>query len=156
MTNPVYNRGFCFKRMPQKFFLFMKLTILLLTVACMQVSANGFSQTITIDLQSVDLKKAMLTIEKKSLYRFLYSDAKIPNEKRVTIKVNNAPIADVLDKIFEGTSLSYRILESNIVVIKADQAELNKISEQTVSGQVTGEKGESLQGVSVAVKGSKL
>ena len=122
MTNPVYNRGFCFKRMPQKFFLFMKLTILLLTVACMQVSANGFSQTITIDLQSVDLKKAMLTIEKKSLYRFLYSDAKIPNEKRVTIKVNNAPIADVLNKIFEGTSLSYRILESNIVVIKANQA----------------------------------
>jgi len=156
MTNPVYNRGFCFKRMPQKFFLFMKLTILLLTVACMQVSANGFSQTITIDLQSVDLKKAMLTIEKKSLYRFLYSDAKIPNEKRITIKVNNAPIADVLNKIFEGTSLSYRILESNIVVIKADQAELNRISEKSVSGKVTGERGESLQGVSVAVKGSKL
>lgn len=156
MKNPDYKPCFCAKRKLIKLFLVMKFLIVLLTMACVQVSAKGFTQNITINLKSVELKKALLAIEKKSIYRFLYSDARIPEEKRVTISANNTPINEVLDIIFAGTTLSYRILESNLVVIKANAEELNDISEIRVTGHVTSETGEVLAGVSVSVKGSRL
>ena len=151
-----YKPCFQLNRKLKKCFLIMKLLIVLLTVACLQVSAKGFTQNITIDLKSVELKKALFAIEKKSIYRFLYSDANLPDQKRVTIRANNTPINEVLDKIFEGTTLSYRILENNLVVIKADIEALNNFKDVRVSGKVSSETGEILRGVSISVKGSRL
>ena len=78
----------------------MKLTIALLIATCLQVSAKTFSQTrITLSLQSVELRKALFAIEKKSNYRFLYNDDVIAPGIKVNVQAVNTPVTDVLDKL---------------------------------------------------------
>ena len=49
-----------------KTFLVMKLTTFLLLVACMQVSAAGYGQRISISGQNLSLKKVFSEIQKQS------------------------------------------------------------------------------------------
>ncbi len=53
-----------------KTFLVMKLTTLFLFAACMQLSAAGYGQKISISGENITLKKAFSEIEKQSGYSF--------------------------------------------------------------------------------------
>src|SRR5689334_11615785 len=98
----------------------MKCTIAILLLACLHVSANGFSQNkITVNLNSVDMRKALSLIEKKSDYRFLYNQKLLSDLDKVKITAVNEDVTSVLDRIFENTPLSYQILANNLVVLKA-------------------------------------
>ncbi len=132
----------------------MKLMTALLLLTCFQVSANVYSQTrITLKLQSTELKKALSIIERKSSYRFLYNDETVKSGTKVDVDANNTPVTDVLDKLFENRSLSYKILDNNLVVITGKNTEVRQTK---VSGKVTSSTGEVLPGVSVKIKGSSL
>src|SRR5436190_15632176 len=119
----------------------VKLTLLFIFLACIQVSANT-QDKITMNLQSTDLKKALTVIERKSNYHFLYNETVIANKPKVDLSVKDADITTVLDKILVANGIAYRILNSNLVVLKAngddDKAELPAIP---VSGKVTGTGG---------------
>ncbi len=132
----------------------MKLTTALLLLTCFQVSAKVFSQNnITLRLQSTELKKVLSIIERKSSYRFLYTDETVKNGVKVDVEANNTPVTDVLDKLFANRLLSYKILENNLVVITNRNME---VTETKVSGKITSSTGEVLPGVTVSVKGSSL
>src|SRR6476646_8092371 len=95
----------------------MKLTFVFLVLTCLHVSAKTYSQDrITLRLESVDIKKAMQIIERKSDYHFLYNEAVIANSPKVTLNVTDADITMVLDRIFVANNISYRILNNNLVV----------------------------------------
>ena len=132
----------------------MKLTTALLLFTCFQVSAKVFSQTrITLKLQGTELKKVLSLIERKSSYRFLYNDETVKAGTRVDVDASNTPVTEVLDKLFANRSLSYKILENNLVVITGKDIE---VQETKVTGKITSSLGEALQGVSIKVKGSTL
>ncbi|MFT3932576.1 MAG: TonB-dependent receptor [Chitinophagaceae bacterium] len=132
----------------------MKLTTALLLLTCFQVSAHVYSQNrITLNLQSTELKKALAIIEHKTSYRFLYNDETIKAGTKVEIDASNAPVTEVLDKLFANKSLHYKILENNLVVITNKETD---VQETKVSGKITASTGETLAGVSVKVKGSTL
>ena len=78
----------------------MKLTIALLVFACLQVSAKGWSQErITLKLSGVELKKVLFAIEKKSTYRFLFTEDAVKGKPRVSVNMEEATVADILDNI---------------------------------------------------------
>jgi len=132
----------------------MKLTTALLLFTCFQVSAKVFSQNrITLKLQATELKKVLSLIERKSSYRFLYNDETVKSGTRVDVDASNTPVTEVLDKLFAGRLLSYKILDNNLVVITGKDVE---VQETKVTGKITSSLGEVLQGVSVKVKGSTL
>ncbi|HEY4150674.1 MAG TPA: TonB-dependent receptor [Chitinophagaceae bacterium] len=132
----------------------MKLTIALLIATCLQVSAKSFSQTrITLSLQSVELRKALFIIEKKSSYRFLYNDDVVTPGIKVNVEAVNTPLTEVLDKLLLTHSLFYKILDNNLVVISASD---NAVLETKVNGKIVASSGETLAGVSIRVKGSSL
>src|ERR671910_249144 len=92
----------------------MKCTIAILLLACLQVSANGFSQNrITVNLNSVEMKKALSMIEKKSDFRFLYNQRLLNDLDRVKINAVNEEVTSVLERLFANTPLSYQILANN-------------------------------------------
>lgn len=141
----------------QEVFKLLKLTLLLIVVACLQVSAKTYSQNkITLRLESVELKKAMQIIERKSDFHFLYNEAVIANTPKVTLNVTDADITTVLDKIFVANNISYRILNNNLVVLKNNKDTKYTIQDIRISGHVTGNNGEPLAGVSVTIKGSSI
>ena len=132
----------------------MKLTTALLLFTCFQVSAKVYSQnTITLKLQSTELKKALSIIERKSSYRFLYNDETVKSGIKVDIDANNTPVIEVLDKLFANRLLAYKILENNLVVITGRDME---VQETKLNGKVSSAQGEALQGVSVKVKSSNM
>ena len=135
----------------------MKLTVLLLLIACLQVSAHGYSQTkITVRLQDAGLKKALSAIEKQSDYHFLYNQSLVSNRHKVNIDVTEADIATVLSIIFSNTGIGYRMLENNLIVLKGEDKEKAPSPDIQITGKVTGSANEPLPGVSVALKGTSI
>lgn len=135
----------------------MKLTAAFLLFACLQVSANGWSQErITLKMSQADIKKVLFAIEKKSDYRFLFTEDAMKGKPKVTIDVDQATVSEVLDKVLTNTGISYRILATNLVVLKEGVAseQINN-REVKVTGRVTAATGEPLAGVSVIIKGSR-
>jgi len=141
----------------QKIARIMKLTFAFLLIACLQVSARGFSQDrITLKMNEAEIKKVLFAIEKKTNYRFLFNESALKRKPKVTIDAVDASVTDLLDKILANTGVSYKILGSKLVVLKEGIASGEIASQDLrVSGKVTGENGEPLVGVSVSVKGSR-
>lgn len=135
-----------------KVFMLMKLTIVFMLLTSLQLSAKVFSQnTITLKLQSADLKKALVQIEKKSSFRFLYNDDIVSSNQKVSFDADNMLVTDLLDNIFSGSALTYRVLNNNLVVVTKRNIETQDVR---VTGKVTNAAGEALSNVSVRVKGS--
>jgi TonB-linked SusC/RagA family outer membrane protein len=135
-----------------KMLLLMKFTIAFILLTSLQLSAKTYSQDrITINLQSTELKSALRQIEKKSIFRFLYNDEVVSSNQKVSINAVNSRVTEVLDNILTSTTLTYRILNNNLVVITKKDFVPQDIK---VSGKITGPLGEAIAGVSVKIKGS--
>lgn len=135
----------------------MKLTTALLLFACLQVSANGWSQErITLKMNAAEIKKILLTIEKRSDYRFLFTEDAVKGKPKVSVDVVEATVSEILDKILANTGIAYKILGTNLVVLKEGTTAV-EIAEQEIklTGKVTAATGEPLAGVSVTVKGTR-
>ncbi|MEO8109054.1 MAG: SusC/RagA family TonB-linked outer membrane protein [Ginsengibacter sp.] len=139
-----------------KFFIIMKLIAVLLTIACFQVNATGFSQgKIDLTLKNVQIKKALISLKRNSDYRFIYSDDILPKDKKVTIDVKDATIDEVLNFIFLSTSLTYKVLENNLVVISSQTKDADEITVKGIVKLVNKDGSNTAQaGVSIIEKGA--
>src|SRR5687768_9936605 len=142
-----------------RFLLIMKLTVLFLTVACLQVSATGFSQDkISLSLKNVQIKKALISIKKISEYRFIYNDDILPKDKKVSIEVKDATIQEVLNLIFLSTTLTYKVLENKLVVVSSRKEEMagqtsltEFLQDGVIRGKIINERGEPVSGATVTL-----
>ena len=140
----------------------MKLTAILLFAACMQASASGYSQKITLSQDNISLKKAFKEIENQSGYQFFYKDRLVRQAENVSIHVTNASVEEVLNECLKDQSLSYTILDK-IIVVKAKprlptaipaSAILPVIPFKIITGSVKDQQGNPLAGVSILIKGT--
>ncbi|MEC5147981.1 SusC/RagA family TonB-linked outer membrane protein [Chitinophaga sp. 212800010-3] len=135
----------------RKLLMRMKLTSVLLLAGFMQLSAHGYSQEkISVDYNNINIERLLNAISKKSDYTFLYKNNAI-SERRISIRVSNASITEVLNKALEGTSLQYKIMPNNLVVIMKANDVMKNIE---VKGSIKDELGTPLIGVTVKVKGT--
>ena len=131
----------------------MKLTTALLIIGCLHVAANGFSQDakVTLDLKDVSIPHLFKAIEKKTAYRFAYSNDILPQTYLVTIAVKEAPVSAVLKSALENTGLKFDLIDDEVIVVSKAVTGKAVIA---INGKVTDESGYPLTGVSVYVKGS--
>lgn len=144
---------FSFTRIVRKMIWVMKLTAILLCLGCLQLSAKVYSQEvgITLDLNHVEITKALRAIERKSDFRFLYNDALIPNNRVVNIHAKNTLVTDIVNHILDGTDLTYKIVGTHLIVIAAKSQPINVVK---LTGKVTDSTGSPLVGVTIQVKGT--
>ena len=142
------------RRKLYKLLIFMKLSMLLMTVACLHVSASVHSQsTITVKLTQVQLEKALALLEKNSHYRFVYNDDNLPANHKISLDAKDWSIDSVLDKILDNTSLRFRKMSDKLIVI----APAGVVSKDIlVKGRVVNPAGEALPGVSVRLKNTSI
>lgn len=144
----------------RKTLLMMKLTAIFWLALCLNVSAKGFSQNISLSMENVTLEKVFKEIKRQTGYTFAYTKALLQKSKQVTININNSPIEKVLELCFQDQPLSYTIINKTVVVVNKKEApaerELVSAPPQPVdiSGVVTNEKGAPLNGASVSIKGT--
>ncbi len=138
--------------------LMMKLTAVLLIVGCLHAGAKGFSQKITLHAKSTPVDQVFKKIERQSGYGFIYAKEQVARMKLVDLDVANLELAEVLNRLFAGQSLTY-IFSGNNIVVKNRVLETSVVAEETipppftVSGKVLDQEGNPLQNVSVLIKG---
>ncbi|MBL7726374.1 MAG: SusC/RagA family TonB-linked outer membrane protein, partial [Dinghuibacter sp.] len=146
----------------------MKLTTVLLIAACMQVSASGFSQKVTLKENNATLQKIFSEIRKQTGYQFFYADEALVSAKNVSINIKRASVEEALDICFRNQQLSYTISENTIIVKRKISPPPVQASPQPaaipetppppanveIRGTITDEKGQPLEGASVLVKGT--
>ncbi|WP_211092843.1 MULTISPECIES: TonB-dependent receptor [Chitinophaga] len=137
----------------KKALLIMNWTAVLLLAGVLQVSANARGQgTITLRLKEAEIAKVLHNIEKQGEYRFLYNNALKDIRKKVDVDVTNTRLADLMSNILANTSLKYKVIENNLVVIMSNSPELQDIK---ITGKVTDKKTKTaLPGVTISIKGT--
>jgi TonB-linked SusC/RagA family outer membrane protein len=128
----------------------LRLSCLILLIS-LKASAYGYTQRINIQAKNASLEDVLTDIRKQSAYNILYNIEALKGTKPITINLKKASLEDALTAIFKGQSLSYKIIDNNIIV------SFNKTTVQEqiiITGQVSDKSGP-LPGVSVLVKGSQ-
>ena len=139
-----------------KTLLMIKFIILFLFVTSLQSMAKGFGQNmVTLKLNDVKMSRVIEAIQSQGVYRFVYKDQILPKNDRVSVNVTNASIKDVLEGVFKNTSLSFKFLSADLIVITENQEAPPteaKAAATPVHGRVTNDKGEPLEGATVLLK----
>jgi len=113
------------------------------------------AQEITISLESVELKKAIIETEKQTFLRFLYNESTIPADKKVNIQARKMPVNEFLARMFQGTGVEFKIMENNLVVLIVPGTAAANAADRQIQGRVTDEAGNPISGASVLVKGTQ-
>jgi iron complex outermembrane receptor protein len=135
----------------------MKITTILLLAACIQVSARGFSQKVSLATREAPLTKVFKEIQKQTGYSFWYKTKELDKAAKVTLDLRNVNLDEALKKCFENQPFDYFIVEQTIVVKPRDlsPALTAAIAASIIKGKVTTASGKPLSGVSVTIKSSK-
>lgn len=135
----------------------MKIAAIILLTACLQVSANGYSQEITISRNNTSLEKVCRAIEKQSGYVFFFDHHLLDGAPAINIDIKGAPLKEAMDICLKNLPLTYTVVGKNIVIMaKENAADQPEILRQEVSGKVKGEDGGPLPGATVKVKNSTV
>lgn len=145
-----------------KLALTMRLTIVLLIVSLMQVSASTFGQQITMNLKKASLESVFREIRKQSGYNFYYDTDVLAQQQHINIVVSKKSIEETLNVALKGLALEYNITGKSISIKKKEPSLTDKVvsllsgnsrTQSTISGNVRDDKGVGLPGVNVRVKG---
>jgi TonB-linked SusC/RagA family outer membrane protein len=143
--------------------LVMKLTILLLTVTCLQVTARVNSQEVNFRGDNVPLTKVFDVVKKQTGYLFFYTGEMLREANPVTIHAKGLPLKEFLQLVFQHQPLEFTIEDNGIIVSKkAVGAKPADISSSyftppiDVKGRIVNEKGEPVVGATVKVKGKNI
>ena len=132
----------------------MKIFVILLTAACLQVSARGKAQGISLSVKNAKLEQVFSIIEQQSAYRFIYSQEAMQGCKPITITADHEELFKFLKICFANQPLSYTIDGQYIIVKQAVIQQAIEKFFQSIKGRVVNESGEKLPGVTVTVKGT--
>lgn len=124
-------------------------------------------KVVTVKVDNVSLKEAILNIQGQTQIKFVYS-SRIKLKDKVTLNAEKAKLSSVLDKLLLPSKIGYRVINEQIVLVVekapakgseepsqgAVKEETEDVPVFTVSGTISDEKGEKIPGASVAVKGT--
>lgn len=139
----------------------MKLTMIFLTVAFLQVHARGLSQSVTLRVKNAPLTQVFREIEKQTGFVFIYGKSMIDKTSPVNLQVSNAPLTEVLNLCLGNQDITYTIEDNKYIVLKqkpvtAAYSINNKERSGTpVTGGVFAADGTPLAGAIITNKNSK-
>ncbi len=165
MNQNAYGNTFFAKRyLWAQTLLYMKLTALLLFVACLHVSARTYSQKVSLSGKNISLEQVFEMVKAQTGYDAIYNPDLLRKTKPITIDVKNADLTEVLQYCFRDQPVSF-LIRYNTIVVTTRLEEKKALPPGTVNseqdipvleinGKVLSETGEPLSGVSIVVKGT--
>ena len=153
--------AYCYRPLIPKLLRVMKLTAIMLFGICLFVSAKGRSQTVSMDLKNVPIQKVFKEVVRQTGISVIYNESMFKDAGKVSIKVKDASVNEVLKKCLEGKPFEF-YYENNAIITKP-----KKVVEQAQTANATAPLGHELRvhvvdtagqpvvGASVVVRGSK-
>lgn len=137
----------------------MKLISIFLLAACLQATANGYAQKVTLSEKNAPLQKIFQQIHQQTGFQFFYEDELLDKSGNIEIKVKNVSLEEALTLCFKNLALKFSIVNKTIVVTQKAATEVPIVTDPPlpidVRGRVVNENGEPMEGVSVVIKGTK-
>jgi TonB-dependent starch-binding outer membrane protein SusC len=140
-------------KLTSKTLLLMKVSILLIFVFTLNVSATLRSQDVKLDISVKDktLLEVIRLIEKQSNYRFFFSDNYMDLNNIVSLDVKERSISELLTSLLNNKAITFKVLDNDIVVITPTE----NIQQIQVTGIIRdSQTQEPLPGVNVVVIGT--
>lgn len=138
----------------------MKLTIFLTCVLCFQSLAGALAQKVDIQVNNKSLKSVIQQLQRQSGYSFVLDEAYFTQAKPVTLSLKGVEILDALPYVFADQPFDYQV-EGKVVYFApkrtASRTDSHNLQQQrAVTGRVTDEQGNPLEGVTVRLKGTNV
>lgn len=133
----------------------MRISLILLFAVVLQLPAeNVYAQRTrtSFSMSNVSVEQVLNRIEETSDYVFLYNNKTIQTSRIVSVSNNSGKIMDILDAIFNGTNVTYTVMDKQIILSTKQIAQQDP--QIQVSGIVKDGMGEPLIGVNIKVKGA--
>jgi len=152
-----WNCCFLFKeRSTTKIVKVMKLTMVMLIVTLMNLSASSYSQNknVSLRLKNATIEEALKTIQTSLGIDIYFQSEMIPQGSTVDLDAKSATVDEIMDVVLNNTGLTYRMIDDNIVIVPKRAVE-NVTAQQEqiiVKGNITDVNGEPLPGVNVFEK----
>ena len=137
---------------------------LLLVTRYTVVQAQG-TGPITLKRANITLGEVFKSIKKQTGLTVFYSNNLLNDKERVSVDFKNAELKDVFNVLLKGKYLSY-VLRDQLIVIQKNEPTavpimpqkepVRAVVPQKAQGTVTDDKGLTLPGVSVKVKGTSI
>ena len=163
-----------FRQIKNPLFRIMKISFIQLAWICICSSIafahDSYSQellnkTISLNVENVEVKKVLGSIEKAADVKFVYSSKAIQANRKISIQASNQKLSAILDLILKPLKISYRVFDEQIILntkiletpksIETREILPNvEMADRPVRGKVTDESGTALPGVSIIVKGT--
>lgn len=120
---------------------------------------------ITLELKNVNLITAFKEIEKNTHFLFAYQPQQVAGYTGITLPKSTRSVSSTLRLLLKGTKLSFRQVESNIIIFKKNEKlatmagfEPNAdVADTTITGVVTNtQTGQPVENASVGLKGTTI
>ena len=138
----------------------MKLTTLILFIfAGTAFATETYSQVmkVTVMADKISTGKVINEIEKQTDYLFVYNVNEVNLKRTVQVNAENKSVAEVLNKVFEGTDIYYAMEGKNIMLMsKAKENSSVQQTENKIKGVVKDTNGEPIIGANITVKGQSI
>lgn len=132
-----------------------KLIVLLMLVSTFELLASSaFAQNtkLSLNTSSTTVKQALKQVESQSDYNFFFNENLLDIDRKVSLQLEEVSIEEILDKLFKGTNVNYRLVGNDIIL--SNQANAPDQKGKTVSGKIINSHKEPLPGVTIVQKGT--
>ena len=140
-------------------FRMMRNTLLALFVfAGTAFATESYSQTmkVTVVADKISTGKVINEIEKQTDYLFVYNVNEVNLQRTIQVNAENKSVAEVLNKVFEGTNIYYAMEGKNIMLMSRTKENQSANQTNKVTGVVKDTNGETIIGANVTVKGQSI
>ncbi|UYQ94528.1 SusC/RagA family TonB-linked outer membrane protein [Chitinophaga horti] len=135
----------------------MRLTVLLMMVACFKVTAASYAQQVTFKGRQVTLEEVFSAVKQQTGYLFFYEGGSMREARPISVNVEKMPLEAFLKDVLRDQPLDYSIENKTIFIRK--RVVIPFVTPQDPTVEVTGKlltsNGEALIGASVGVRGGK-
>lgn len=115
------------------------------------------SARFSLDMENTTVQEVLSVIEQKSLYYFTYNTEQINVNRKVSVKIDDKSITDVLNLLFKDENVKYDINDKHIVLYKGSNKNATLLKTQQarkVAGTVKDQSGEPIIGANVFEQGT--
>lgn len=115
----------------------------------------GQDLKLTLDIKNKTIQEALNEIEKKSDFKFFYNNSKINTSKTISINSNNQDLSSVLEQIFKGTDIDYKVMDNSIILSQRELSSAQDIKKK-VKGVIKDSNSEPVVGANIFIKGTTI
>ena len=87
------------------------------------IAGNSYSQEtkLSLEMKNTTIREVLHEVERKSEFIFIFNNSVKPSlDKQTSIKSKSKSISQILDELFAGSKLSYKIIDKQIVIYEGD------------------------------------